>query len=161
MWGFFQNRGYYQYTNGYTTKSGFNDGSGSGFASLLLSLPAVKQRQAGIPQMNLRNWGGDAFVEDSWKVTTTTTLNLGVRYEYTSPLYDKNKTTTNLLFRNDVRSVFVGWSYGSVLGLSYLRPSLTVSPLTHNHHQAACTWSVPHSPPVQNLSLRSQYHGPP
>jgi len=40
MWGFFQNRGYYQYTNGYTTEFGFNDGSGSGFASMLLSLPA-------------------------------------------------------------------------------------------------------------------------
>src|SRR5450755_3301496 len=25
MWGFFQNRGYYQYTNGYTTAFGFND----------------------------------------------------------------------------------------------------------------------------------------
>ena len=58
MWGFFQNRGYYQYTNGYTTEFGFNDGSGSGLASLLLSLPTVKQRQAGVPQMNLRNWDG-------------------------------------------------------------------------------------------------------
>src|SRR6266478_1697408 len=47
MWGFFQNRGYYQYTTGYTTQFGFNDGSGSGFASMLLSLPTVKQRQAG------------------------------------------------------------------------------------------------------------------
>jgi len=62
--GLFPESRFYQYTNGYTTESGFNDGSGSGFASLLLSLPAVKQRQAGIPQMNA-NWGGDAFVEDS------------------------------------------------------------------------------------------------
>src|SRR5882724_10356837 len=53
MWGFCQNRGFYQYTYGYTTESGFNDGSGSGFASMLLSLPAVKQRQAGVPQMQL------------------------------------------------------------------------------------------------------------
>jgi len=30
MWGFFQNRGFYQYTTGYTTEFGFNDGSGSG-----------------------------------------------------------------------------------------------------------------------------------
>jgi len=57
MWGFFQNRGFYQYTTGYTTEFGFNDGSGSGLASMLLSLPAVKQRQAGIPQMDLRAWG--------------------------------------------------------------------------------------------------------
>lgn len=57
MWGFFQNRGYYQITNGYTTDEGFNDRTGSALASLLLSLPTVKQRQAGIPQMNLNNWG--------------------------------------------------------------------------------------------------------
>jgi len=119
MWGFFQNRGYYQYTNGYTTEFGFNDGSGSGFASLLLSLPAVKQRQAGIPQMNLRNWGADAFMEDSWRVTSTLTLNIGVRYEHTNPLYDKNNTNTNLIFQNGVPSVFVGGQNGYPQGLMY------------------------------------------
>ena len=34
-------------------------------ANMLLSLPAVKQRQAGIPQMNLRAWGTIIFAEDS------------------------------------------------------------------------------------------------
>ena len=119
MWGFFQNRGYYQYTNGYTTQFGFNDGSGNGFASLLLSLPAVKQRQAGIPQMNLRSWGTDGFVEDSWKVTQTLTLNLGVRYEYSNPLYDKNNTNTNLIFDDGLPSVFVGGQNGYPKGLMY------------------------------------------
>jgi Carboxypeptidase regulatory-like domain len=119
MWGFFQNRGYYQFTNGYTTEFGFNDGSGSGLASLLLNLPTVKQRQAGIPQMNLRNWGSDGFVEDGWQLTSTTTLNLGVRYEYSSPLYDKDNTNTNLIFQNGVPSVFVGGENGYPKGLMY------------------------------------------
>src|SRR6266852_5354285 len=119
MWGFFQNRGYYQFTNGYTTEFGFNNGSGSGFASLLLILPAVKQRQAGIPQMNLRNWGNAAFIEDSWQVTPTTTLNLGLRYEYSNPLYDKDNTNTNLIFQNGVPSVFVGGQNGYPQGLMY------------------------------------------
>ena len=119
MWGFFQNRGYYQYTNGYTTEFGFNDGSGSGLASLLLSLPAVKQRQAGIPQMNLRNWGSSAFAEDSWKVTQTLTLNYGVRYEFASPLYDKDNTNTNLIFSNGTPQVFVGGQNGYPKGLMY------------------------------------------
>jgi hypothetical protein len=119
MWGFFQNRGYYQYTAGYTTEFGFNDGSGSGLASMLLSLPAVKQRQAGIPQMDLRAWGTGAFAEDSWQVTPTTTLNLGLRYEYTSPLYDKDNTNTNLIFKNGVPSVFIGGELGYPRGLMY------------------------------------------
>ena len=119
MWGFFQNRGFYQFTNGYTTQFGFNDGSGSGLASLLLSLPTVKQRQAGIPQMNLRNWGYDGFAEDSWQITPTTTINLGIRYEYTSPLYDVRETNSNLIFNNGVPSVFVGGENGYPTGLMY------------------------------------------
>jgi hypothetical protein len=119
MWGFFQNRGYYQYTTGYTTEFGFNDGSGSGLASMLLSLPSVKQRQAGIPQMDLRAWGMGTFAEDSWQVTPTTTLNIGLRYEYTSPLYDKDNTNTNLIFKNGVPSVFIGGELGYPRGLMY------------------------------------------
>jgi hypothetical protein len=119
MWGFFQNRGYYQYTTGYTTQFGFNDGSGSGLASMLLSLPAVKQRQAGIPQMDLRAWGMGTFAEDSWQVTPTTTINIGLRYEYSSPLYDKENTNTNLVFNNGVPSVFIGGELGYPRGLMY------------------------------------------
>ena len=120
MWGFFQNRGFYQFTNGYTTEFGFNDGSGSALASLLLSLPTVKQRQAGIPQMNLKNWGTSEFVEDNWQVTSTLTLNVGVRYEYTSPLWDKNNTNTNLIFGSDgTPQVFVGGQNGYPRGLMY------------------------------------------
>jgi hypothetical protein len=32
MWGFFQNRGYYQFTNGFTTRTATNDGTGSALA---------------------------------------------------------------------------------------------------------------------------------
>lgn len=119
MWGFFQNRGYYQFTNGYTTDKGFNDGTGSALASLLLSLPAVKQRQAGIPQMDLNNWGAGAFVEDTWQITAATTVNAGVRYEYSSPLYDAIYTNTNLIFQGGVPSVFIGGQNGYPRGLLY------------------------------------------
>src|SRR5215467_5506604 len=120
MWGFFQNRGFYQFTTGYTTQFGFNNGSGSGLASLLLSLPAVKQRQAGIPQMDLRAWGTSIFAEDSWRLTPNTTVNYGIRYEYGSPLYDTQNTNSNLVFDSSGKpSVFIGGELGYPKGLFF------------------------------------------
>ena len=146
MWGFFQNRGFYQFTNGYTTHFGFNDGSGSGLASLLLSLPTVKQRQAGVPQMNLRNWGYDGFAEDSWKITTNTTINFGVRYEYTSPLYDLRETNSNLVFNKGVPSVFIGGQNGYPTGLMY-----------SNKHNVAPRFGIAKNLPRFGLVLRGGY----
>ena len=146
MWGFFQNRGYYQYTTGYTTQFGFNDGSGSGFASMLLSLPTVKQRQAGVPQMNLRNWGWDTFAQDSWQITSTTTVNLGLRYEYTSPLYDLDNTNTNLTFNAGVPSVFIGGQQGYPKGLLYA-----------NKHNFAPRLGIAKNLPGRGIILRAAY----
>jgi Carboxypeptidase regulatory-like domain len=146
MWGFFQNRGYYQYTTGYTTEFGFNDGSGNGFASLLLSLPAIKQRQAGVPQMNLRNWGYDAFAEDSWQITSTTTVNIGLRYEYTSPLYDRRNTNSNLIFQNGVPQVFIGGEQGYPRGLMY-----------SNKHNFAPRIGIAKNLPRAGLVFRAAY----
>ena len=146
MWGFFQNRGFYQFTNGYTTEFGINDGSGSGLASLLLSLPTVKQRQAGVPQMDLRNWGYDGFAQDSWQITPGTTINLGVRYEYTSPLYDLRETNSNLIFNNGVPSVFIGGQNGYPAGLMY-----------SNKHNVAPRIGIARNLPRFGLVLRGGY----
>ncbi len=146
MWGFFQNRGFYQYTTGYTTEFGFNNGSGSGLASMLLSLPAVKQRQAGIPQMDLRAWGTGAFAEDSWQVTSAITLNLGLRYEYTSPLYDKGNTNTNLVFNNSVPTVFIGGELSYPRGLMYA-----------NKHNFAPRLGIAKNLPSVGLVLHAAY----
>ena len=119
MWGFFQNRGYYQFTNGFTTQTATNDGTGSALASFLLGLPAVKQRQAGIPQMQLRQWYADGFAQDSFHLTRTTTIELGLRYEYMDPLVDISYTNSNLVFQNGVPSVFIGGQNGYPKGLKY------------------------------------------
>lgn len=127
MWGFFQNRGYYQFTNGYTTQTGTNDGTGSALASFLLGLPAVKQRQAGIPQMQLRQWYASGFAQDSFRATRSTTLEIGLRYEYMDPLVDISYTNTNLIFPNGIGGapqVFVGGQHGYPRGLR--------DPNTHN-----------------------------
>ena len=119
MWGFFETRGYYQFTNGFTTQTATNDGTGSGLASFLLGLPVVKQRQAGVPSMNLRQWYGNAFIEDDWRVTNATTLDLGLRYEYMSPLSDLDQPGANLVFQNGQLDAFVGGQAGTPRGLWY------------------------------------------
>ncbi|HEU4794473.1 MAG TPA: carboxypeptidase regulatory-like domain-containing protein, partial [Pyrinomonadaceae bacterium] len=137
MWGFFQNRGYYQFTNGFTTQTATNDGTGSALASFLLGLPAVKQRQAGIPQMQLRQWYADAFVQDSIQLGRNTTVQLGLRYEYMSPLVDIRYANTNLTFENGVPFVFIGGQQGFPEGLNYSN-KLRFAPrvgISHNLHQ--------------------------
>ena len=134
MWGFFETRGYYQFTNGFTTRTATNDGTGSGLASFLLGLPVVKQRQAGVPSMNLRQWYGNAYIEDNWRVTNSTTLDLGLRYEYMSALSDLDEPGANLVFQNGHLDAFVGGQAGMPRGLWYPN-SLNFAPRFGFAHQ--------------------------
>jgi hypothetical protein len=120
MWGFFQNRGYYQFTNGYTTQYALNDGvSGSALADFLLELPAARQGQAGVPQMNLHQWYANGYGQDAWRLTSTTTLTYGLRYEFMSPLIDVDYTNSNLDLSSGVPQVFIGGQNGYPRGLMY------------------------------------------
>jgi hypothetical protein len=119
MWGFFQNRGYYQFTNGFTTQTATNDGTGSGLASFLLGLPATAQRQAGVPSMDLRQWQANAYGQDTWRITPNTTLVLGLRYEFMEPLVDTSRQWSNLEIINGQLVAFIGGQNGMPRGLMY------------------------------------------
>ena len=119
MWGFFQNRGYYQFTNGFTTQNAFNDGTGSSLASFELGLPAARQGQAGVPQMDLRQWYADAYAMDVWRLTANMTLTYGLRYEFMSPLVDIRYTNSNLDLSTGTPQAFIGGQNGYPKGLMY------------------------------------------
>jgi hypothetical protein len=146
MWGFFQNRGYYQFTNGFTTRTATNDGTGSALGSFLLGLPAVKQRQAGIPQMQLRQWYADGFVQDSFQLTRNTTVQIGVRYEFMSPLRDLRYANTNLTFVNGKPFVFIGGQQGFPEGLT-----------TANKLNFAPRAGISHSMPSHGIVLHAAF----
>lgn len=119
MWALVQGRGYYSFTSGFTTQTATNDGTGSALASFLLGIPAVRQLQVGTPSMNLRQWYADAFAQDSWRITPRTTIDVGLRYEFMSPLVDISRNWSNLLQQNGQLMLFIGGQTGMPRGLMY------------------------------------------
>jgi len=51
--------------------------------------------QLGNPSFNARGTWYGAFVQDDWRLTQKLTINLGLRYEYASPLTEKNNFVGN------------------------------------------------------------------
>jgi hypothetical protein len=166
MWGFFQNRGYYQFTNGFTTQTATNDGTGSGLASFLLGLPAVRQRQAGVPSMDLRQWSANAFAQDTWRITPSTTLEFGVRYEFMAPLADVSRQWSNLLIVNGQLKAFIGGQQGMPKGLLYPN-KLDFAPrvgLTHEFGKSGLVWRMAYGifyTPVDLNTWCNQLHNVP
>jgi carboxypeptidase family protein len=119
MLGFFQNRGYFQFTSPITSRTSLSDGTGDALASFLLGEPTIAQRQAGTPSMRMRQWTYDAFLQDDWRVTETLTINAGLRYELQTPLHDISKILTNLDFSSGTPVAFVGGQNGYPSGLVY------------------------------------------
>lgn len=62
--------------------------SGNGFASFLLGVPASGTITT-TPYMMLFQRYSSGYVQDDWRVNSKLTLNLGFRYEYTSPYGEK------------------------------------------------------------------------
>ncbi len=146
MWGFFQNRGFYQFTNGFTTRTATNDKTGSALASFLLGLPAVRQRQAGIPSMDLRQWSADTYAQDTWRVTPHTTVDIGLRYEFQTPLSDVARPWSNLLVEDGQLKAFIGGQQGTPRGLMY-----------PNKLRFAPRFGIAHHLPGAGLVLRAAY----
>jgi hypothetical protein len=74
--------------------------SGSGtnpFTSFLLGLPptSVSYVLQPRPAMDVHNWEHGYFFQDTWKVSSRLTLNLGLRYELITPFVDKNDLIAN------------------------------------------------------------------
>jgi hypothetical protein len=70
-------------------------GTGYDFADFLLGLPQQTSEQFG-QSNHFRGNYWDLYAQDEWKMRGNLTLNLGVRYEYVSPLTEINNRVANL-----------------------------------------------------------------
>jgi len=67
------------------------------FTHFLLGLPpnSVSYVLQTRPPMDVHNWEHGYFFQDTWKVSSKLTLNLGLRYELTTPFVDENDLIAN------------------------------------------------------------------
>ncbi|MGB6802745.1 MAG: TonB-dependent receptor, partial [Candidatus Sulfotelmatobacter sp.] len=71
-------------------------GTGYDFADFLLGLPQSTAVEFGQDNYHFHGNYWDMYVQDEWKMRGNLTLNLGVRYEYVSPLTEENNLIANL-----------------------------------------------------------------
>ncbi len=112
---------------------GFNGtATGDDFAGFLLGIPDTSSIAFGNADKYFRAGMYDAYVNDDWRVAAGFTVNIGLRWEYGSPIVEKYGRLVNLDIASGYTAVapVIGYSpSGSLTGLRY--PASLVNPDKH------------------------------
>ena len=90
----------FQFTNGFTTRTANNDGTGDALASMMLGLPSTSNRSIGPSRIDARQWSYSAYVQDDFRIMPKLTLNIGLRYELAPPVYDTRQQMSSIDYSN-------------------------------------------------------------
>jgi len=119
-------------------------GTGFDFADFLLGLPQSSSIRYGDSSTYFRQNTWSGYFVDDWKVRPSLTLNLGVRYEYFSPLSEKYGRMANLDIAPGYTAVAVV-TPGETGPYSGAFPSGLVDPDYKNFApRLGLSWKVPH-----------------
>jgi hypothetical protein len=114
--------GSFSFSGQYTGNSATGTVPGNGFADFLLGLPS--DVTLGTPlDFHLRNTLLGAFVQDNWRITSHLTLNLGLRYELTTPRGDSN-SLNNVNFNAFTGAPEIGSNYQTYTGIDNFQPRI-------------------------------------
>jgi len=90
-----QPRGNLSFSGQFTSDSGtLGDGSGNGLADMLVGLPVTSIISTEVYFGNRQHTYG-AFVEDTYRATSKLTLDLGLRWDYATPVYEAQHRQSN------------------------------------------------------------------
>ncbi|MGB8064482.1 MAG: TonB-dependent receptor [Candidatus Sulfotelmatobacter sp.] len=90
-----QPRGNLSFSGQFTSDSGsLGDGTGDGVADMLVGLPITSAISSEVYFGNRQHTFG-AFVEDTYRATPKLTLDLGLRWDYATPVYESQHRQSN------------------------------------------------------------------
>ncbi len=148
-------RGTFSFTGAATGTAGAL-GTGSDFADFLLGIPDTSAIAFGNADKYFRSSSYDAFFTDDWRISSGLTLNVGGRWEYSSPITEKYGRLVNL----DIAPGFTGVSpvvandpTGTLTGRDY--PDSLVKPDKHAFQPRLGTAWRPF--PASSLLIRAGY----
>jgi Carboxypeptidase regulatory-like domain len=112
--------GSFTFTGQFTGDTGTS--GGNPFADFLLGLPTVVDE--GTPlHFHLRNSLFGGFVQDNWRATSSLTVNMGLRYEITTPRGDEDGAR-NINFDKITGMPEIGTNYDTYTGIDNFQPRL-------------------------------------
>jgi Carboxypeptidase regulatory-like domain/TonB dependent receptor len=94
---FGQARGLFTFDGVFTQNPQSRGNSGNAYADFLLGIADNPTQLSNIFLGDMRYKYYGAFVNDDWKITPKLTVNLGVRYEIWTPVYERNDIQANFL----------------------------------------------------------------
>ena len=128
-------RGSFVFTGAYTSQFATGravPGTGYDFADFLLGAAQQTSLQYGYDRYYFRGNSWDLYLQEEWRVRAILTFNIGLRYEYVSPLSESNDRIVNL----DTNSGFTAVApvhpgqVGAISGMFY--PITLVNPDRNN-----------------------------
>jgi hypothetical protein len=124
---------------------------GYGMAAFMLGAPSQVDGAVGLAFEQMRGSSGAVYLDDTYRVTPTLTLSLGLRYELTPPFYDKSQHETNL------QMPFFG-SFANVTAVAPNLQPVEVRSGTNNNYYQGLPLFFPNVPVARDGRLGSRMY---